>query len=104
MLQAWEFFGSPTWIRTRDLRINSPSLYRLSYQGIDKIGMILSLATAVKDLLVTLVNELLKGLMADVIMSAFWTMVVVSIVCFNLICNILDCHFGRLRYGSNTQV
>ena len=26
--------GSPTWIRTRDLRINSPSLYRLSYQGI----------------------------------------------------------------------
>ena len=28
------FFGSPTWTRTRDLRINSPSLYRLSYQGI----------------------------------------------------------------------
>jgi hypothetical protein len=27
------FFGSPTWTRTRDLRINSPSLYRLSYQG-----------------------------------------------------------------------
>jgi hypothetical protein len=27
-------FGSPTWARTRDLRINSPSLYRLSYQGI----------------------------------------------------------------------
>ena len=27
-------FGSPTWTRTRDLRINSPSLYRLSYQGI----------------------------------------------------------------------
>ncbi len=26
--------GSPTWTRTRDLRINSPSLYRLSYQGI----------------------------------------------------------------------
>ena len=24
-------FGSPTWARTRDLRINSPSLYRLSY-------------------------------------------------------------------------
>ena len=23
--------GSPTWARTRDLRINSPSLYRLSY-------------------------------------------------------------------------
>jgi hypothetical protein len=27
--------GSPTWTRTRDLRINSPSLYQLSYQGID---------------------------------------------------------------------
>ncbi len=25
--------GSPTWARTRDLRINSPSLYQLSYQG-----------------------------------------------------------------------
>ena len=42
-------FGSPTWIRTRDLRINSPSLYRLSYQGIDKTGIILSLAISVKD-------------------------------------------------------
>ena len=32
----WLFkFGSPTWTRTRDLRINSPSLYRLSYQGFD---------------------------------------------------------------------
>ncbi len=29
-----EFGGSPTWARTRDLRINSPSLYRLSYRGI----------------------------------------------------------------------
>ncbi len=29
-----DIFGSPTWTRTRDLRINSPSLYRLSYQGI----------------------------------------------------------------------
>ena len=28
--------GSPTWTRTRDLRINSPSLYRLSYQGTDQ--------------------------------------------------------------------
>ena len=28
--------GSPTWTRTRDLRINSPSLYRLSYQGIER--------------------------------------------------------------------
>ena len=28
-------YGSPTWTRTRDLRINSPSLYQLSYQGMD---------------------------------------------------------------------
>ena len=27
------FLGSPTWARTRDLRINSPALYRLSYRG-----------------------------------------------------------------------
>src|ERR1044072_5792463 len=27
------FYGSPTWARTRDLRINSPALYRLSYRG-----------------------------------------------------------------------
>ena len=26
--------GSLTWARTRDTRINSPLLYRLSYQGI----------------------------------------------------------------------
>ena len=26
--------GSPTWARTRDLRINSPALYQLSYRGI----------------------------------------------------------------------
>ncbi len=25
--------GSSTWARTRDLRINSPALYRLSYRG-----------------------------------------------------------------------
>ena len=25
--------GSPTWARTRDLRINSPALYLLSYRG-----------------------------------------------------------------------
>jgi hypothetical protein len=29
--------GSPTWTRTRDLRINSPSLYQLSYQGIEAV-------------------------------------------------------------------
>ena len=27
-------YGSPTWARTRDTRINSPMLYRLSYWGI----------------------------------------------------------------------
>ncbi len=27
------FLGSPKWARTTDLRINSPSLYRLSYRG-----------------------------------------------------------------------
>ena len=32
---ACEPFGSPTWARTRDLRINSPALYRLSYRGIE---------------------------------------------------------------------
>ena len=35
--------GSPTWTRTRDLRINSPSLYRLSYQGIEEVRMIVIL-------------------------------------------------------------
>lgn len=29
-------FGSPSWARTSDLRINSPSLYRLSYRGTAK--------------------------------------------------------------------
>lgn len=29
--------GSSTWARTRDLRINSPSLYRLSYRGMNLI-------------------------------------------------------------------
>ena len=32
--QVLEVLGSPTRARTWDLRINSPSLYRLSYQGI----------------------------------------------------------------------
>jgi hypothetical protein len=27
------YSGSPTWARTRDLRINSPALYQLSYRG-----------------------------------------------------------------------
>jgi hypothetical protein len=35
MAKARVFLGSPTWARTRDLRINSPSLYQLSYRGKD---------------------------------------------------------------------
>ena len=31
-----KIFGSPSWARTSDLRINSPSLYRLSYRGTAK--------------------------------------------------------------------
>ena len=30
--------GSPSWVRTNDLRINSPSLYRLSYRGIKAVN------------------------------------------------------------------
>ena len=29
--------GSSTWARTRDLRINSPALYQLSYRGINLV-------------------------------------------------------------------
>ena len=42
-------YGSPSWARTSDLRINSPSLYQLSYRGI-------FVAAAVKILLVQLQN------------------------------------------------
>ncbi len=41
-LESPSIFGSPTWTRTRDLRINSPSLYRLSYRGIEKVRMIMT--------------------------------------------------------------
>ena len=34
--------GSPSWARTNDLRINSPSLYRLSYRGMKKFLRTLS--------------------------------------------------------------
>ncbi len=34
--EGFYLFGSSTWARTRDLRINSPALYRLSYRGIDQ--------------------------------------------------------------------
>jgi hypothetical protein len=39
--------GSPTWARTRDLRINSPSLYQLSYQGTRNRSMIRARPTTV---------------------------------------------------------
>ena len=41
------YLGSPTWTRTRDLRINSPSLYRLSYQGIDEGAILLAIGYSV---------------------------------------------------------
>lgn len=34
----YENFGSPSRARTYDLRINSPSLYRLSYRGSVRAG------------------------------------------------------------------
>ena len=34
MHAPFEIFGSPSWVRPSDLRITSPSLYRLSYRGI----------------------------------------------------------------------
>ncbi len=34
LLEGLGILGSPNWVRTSDLRINSPSLYRLSYRGI----------------------------------------------------------------------
>ncbi len=40
-------FGSPTWARTRDLRINSPALYRLSYRGSNDVGLCKSARKAV---------------------------------------------------------
>jgi hypothetical protein len=34
--------GSPTRARTWDLRINSPSLYRLSYRGIGEVHILIA--------------------------------------------------------------
>ena len=31
-------YGSPSWARTSDKRINSPLLYQLSYRGIVSLG------------------------------------------------------------------
>ena len=49
--RLFEFFGSPTWTRTRDLRINSPSLYRLSYQGTAEKKIMTGILLAVKTFL-----------------------------------------------------
>lgn len=43
MHAPFEIFGSPSWVRTSDLRINSPSLYRLSYRGIKNTKYISSI-------------------------------------------------------------
>ena len=40
LAKALKLGGSSTWTRTRDLRINSPTLYQLSYRG--KFGVFLS--------------------------------------------------------------
>ena len=41
------YSGSPTRARTWDLRINSPSLYQLSYRGIGKVHILMVWATLV---------------------------------------------------------
>jgi hypothetical protein len=50
-----EVIGSPGWTRTNDQRINSPTLYRLSYRGVDGMGLeaariLVSVGCIVKDL------------------------------------------------------
>ena len=40
---AFFMFGSSTWARTRDKRINSPLLYQLSYRGIVLFNQALAL-------------------------------------------------------------
>nr|SPS05503.1 protein of unknown function [Candidatus Nitrotoga fabula] len=47
VMQGFLLSGSPTWTRTRDLRINSPSLYRLSYQGIDETDIVMAVGFSV---------------------------------------------------------
>src|SRR3954463_11862095 len=42
LIQAVGFVGSPTRARTWDLRINSPSLYQLSYRGSERKVAILT--------------------------------------------------------------
>ena len=43
LASSFGIFGSPSWARTSDLRINSPSLYRLSYRGIKNTKYISSI-------------------------------------------------------------
>src|SRR5690606_41363228 len=56
--------GSPTWARTRDLRINSPSLYRLSYGRIDWLSNLGSNQGPADEQSVALPTELLENLTA----------------------------------------
>ncbi len=41
----FDILGSPTWARTRDLRINSPALYQLSYRGSKEKAIIVAVFT-----------------------------------------------------------
>ena len=34
-----KYYGSSTWARTRDQRINSPALYQLSYRGTESLNL-----------------------------------------------------------------
>lgn len=60
MMRQPLFFGSPTWTRTRDLRINSPSLYRLSYQGIDEGAILMT-----ESVLVNMRNDVRRRFMRN---------------------------------------
>jgi hypothetical protein len=40
--------GSPGWTRTNDQRINSPTLYQLSYRGVDEAFFSETLGWALK--------------------------------------------------------
>lgn len=45
----FDFIGSSTWARTRDTRINSPLLYRLSYRGIGEGAIIMAMRRLVNN-------------------------------------------------------
>jgi hypothetical protein len=46
--QALDLYGSPSWIRTSDTRINSPLLYQLSYRGMVEPRIVFGGGGAVK--------------------------------------------------------